>query len=141
MSTYKACTRTSYFQVTDAEKLEEILGRCSTEDKIDLFTQLIGEKIYYAFGCESSISGLIPAGSEPDEEGSYPDLIAALQELILPGEAIVIMESGHEKLQYVVGEAIVIIKETYQGFNIQDMALKTARNLLRNPDYEMKMEY
>ena len=125
----------------NAKKLKEILECCSTEDRIQLFTQTIDGKTYYAFGCESNISGLLPAGSEPDKEGSYPDLIAALQKLILPGEAIVIMESGHEKLRYVVGEAVVITKDTYEGFSIRDMALKTARNLLGNPEYEMQMEY
>ena len=141
MATYYGCTRTSYFQVKDVEKLKKILQRCSTEDKIDLFTKTIDGKTYYAFGCESSITGLLPDNTGLEDEGSYPELIAALQEIILPGEAVVILESGHEKLCYVIGEAVVITKEAYEGFNIRDMALEKARELLGNPAYKMQMEY
>lgn len=141
MANYYACTRTSYFRVNDLEKLKDILRRCSAEDTIDLYSTTINGEMYYAFGCESSISGLREEGAEPDDEASYPALIAAIQEIIFPGEAMVIMEAGHEKLRYVVGEVTVITKDSYEGGNIRDMALKMAGKLLGNPGYEMQMEY
>lgn len=141
MADFEGATRTSYFRVKSPKRLQEIINRCSSEGgQIELTDTVINGKKYYSFCCEGCITGLRSTRADPQDTGSYPKLISALQSNLYPGEAMAIMEVGHESLRYLVGAATVITKNAYEEINIYDCVLKTSQKLLGNPNYKMQME-
>lgn len=141
MADYEGMTRTSYFRVKSPKRLKEILKRCSSEGtQIELTETVINGKKHYSFCCESCITGLRLKKTALQDTGSYSKLISALQSNLYPGEAMVIMEVGHEKLRYLVAAATVITKDACEEINLCNCASKAARKLLGNPNYTLRME-
>ena len=64
-----------------------------------------------------------------------------MKKIVADGHAVIITESGYEKLRYVVGDAVVITGKAIKYFSISNRALITARILLGNPDYAPVMDY
>lgn len=63
----------------------------------------------FAFGCYGGIAG-IPNDLENEfDDNSYDRFITKLQECIADKDAVIIMESGHEKLRYLIGSALIIM--------------------------------
>lgn len=49
--------------------------------------------------------------------------------------AVIIQESGAEKLRYLVGSALVITRDHCEYFNILNLAIDEACKLLGNPEW------
>ena len=56
-------------------------------------------------------------------------------------DAILIFESGNEKLRYVVGSVAVITSKGYKYRDITDVGMEMAEQMLNNPDYTTRCEY
>lgn len=147
MANYYCCTRTNYFGVTDPEKLKEIVGRILwDEGNLSFLAEADGR---WGFGAYGSICGLRPAEPAPsngddEEEDSEWDADAvyvALQEIVAPGDAVIITEVGYEKLRYLVGSAIIVTRDSIETVNLQLASLDAARKLLHNPAFNTRMEY
>lgn len=144
MSTYYGTTRTNYFNVTDAEKLREILDACVIDDsdEIELWDRVDENgEVYYAFGCFSSIDGLKIEGESGDEDDFEIDFDAfaeALQKILPDGEVILIMESGHEKLCDVNGMVTVITNKEVKTQDFYEVGIDIGRKMLNDDKWRPK---
>lgn len=159
MSMYQCATRTNYFQVNDEEKFRKLMGHVvSAEDKVELFEKERDGVRYFAFGCYSSIEGVDRAeycracelGYDPDDDEFDDDdytenrdnvFIAKLQNLVAEDDAIIIIETGHEKLCYVTGIAEIITRGGYQYVDLSNAAVEVAEMMLGNSEWGTQMEY
>lgn len=127
--------RTNYFGVTDRDALKDLLERTVAEDTINIFDDSTDpDKV--AFGCYGSIYGL------PTEEGEedLDAFLAELQRLLVPGDAVILQEAGHEGLRYIVGAATIITKDKIVYVSMDEVALATACDLL-GTDWSTRMDY
>ena len=149
MANYIGTARTNYFHVTDENKYNYLFkGLVGTDDEIISFDETDKEgKTLHGFGTYGSVCwSPSKAEGNPDwlDEDDTDGLDSFLNELktILPeDEAFVLMDTGHEKLRYLVGYATVVTKKDIQHIDLTDMAGKLARAMLQKPDYRMQIEY
>ena len=60
---------------------------------------------------------------------------------IADDDAVIILESGNEKLRYVVGSAVVITNTDYEYMEISTLAAEMAAKLLNNSQWKTKISY
>ena len=118
MANYYASTRTNYFRVKDEEEFRKFMAHVSgTEDRVELWEEKDKNgNTVFGFGTLGGIAGVTDYhnDSEDDGEDSEADFDAflnALQTFVADDDAIIILESGHEKLRYVVGSAYIITRD------------------------------
>lgn len=142
MSTYYCAVRTNYFRVKDEEKFLELMKSVwSGEDEVQVWSETDNEgNKRFGFGAYDNIRGICLTDDE-DDEPDYDAFISALQGCVADDDAIIIMETGHEKLCYVGGFAEVITAQKHDYINITDSAVKMAKELLSNPDWTTKCDY
>jgi hypothetical protein len=77
------------------------------------------------------------------EEGKavYDEFVEGLSECIADDDAVIILESGNEKLRYVVGSAVVITNTDYEYMEISTLAAEMAAKLLNNSQWKTKISY
>lgn len=135
MSNYESCTRTNYFTVSNEEKLKDIVEHIKWENgELDFLNKENGK---WAFGGCGSICGL---GSS-DDEWEPNDVYEALQKIIVPGDAIIITEIGHEKLGYLNAYSVIITCDEIEVEELRTRAILKACEMLNNPKYDTQMEY
>lgn len=146
MANYYCHIRTNYFHVKDPDAFRKFMGRVyGTEDGIELWEEKDADgNLVFGFGTEGGIAGLRDDVEEefPDtDDASYDLFIDGLQEHLCDGDAVIIMEAGHEKLNYVVGSATVVTKTQYEHLDISDLATAKAGELLGNPEWTTQCDY
>ena len=148
MANYCCATRTNYFRVKNPDEFRSFMRKvlCS-EDKIDVWEKRGADGVTrFGFGCYGEILGL---GIGPQTEESYDyyddfsleDFVNGLSELVAKDDAIIIMESGNEKLRYVTGYAIVITSGGSDSIDIGDVAGARAREFLANENWATDVSY
>ena len=73
-----------------------------------------------------------------DTENDYDAFVTGLQQHVADDDAILIFESGHEKLRYVGGGATVITAKEVRYIDLLDTACKTAAGMLQNDQWSTK---
>lgn len=146
MANYICATRSNYFHVKDPDSFREIFPHVrGDEDRVDLWEEKDdnGNPVF-GFGCYGGILGYVE-GDEDDEDieadDAYDDFIKKLQQSVTEDDAIIIMESGAEKLRYVTGYTTVI---TWNAIVCKDMggvAIREAQRLLDNKDWRTQVDY
>lgn len=141
MSTYYCTARTNYFKVTDEERYAELFANlvASDGDEVEDFTKEENGVILHGFGAMSSIDYRVSDGDNPEYD--FDVFLDEIQKILPDDEAFIYMETGHEKLCYLTGYAIVVTSKEKKSKGIKDWALVTAKELLGNPDFETQMEY
>lgn len=140
MANYCCAVRTNYFRVKDEEKFKELMSRAyAHEDQISVWEKLAGDGTkLFGFGCYSGIGGVRNAMCDEDDdadETAYDEFIDGLQMCVASGDAIIIMESGNEKLRYITGLATVITENDCQYLDIVNLAVKKGTEMLCNSDW------
>ena len=140
MANYYETCRTNYFRVIDEGRYQALFNSLTAEDEIHDFTETRDGVIWHAFGSYSFITFayIDTDGEEEYDMGLFYD---ELQDILPDGEAFILMGAGYEKLRYVTGYATIVTKDDIKYVNIQDEALKTARDILKNPDWTTEMTY
>lgn len=134
MADYRCALRTNYFHVNNDEAFRSMMSRVYGVDKIELFEKKDNNgKSVFSFGTYGEISGLI-------DGDTYDDFIDQLQAFITD-DAIIIFEVGHEKLNYLVGNATIITSTNYKHIDISELAVTQARALLNNPLWQTECDY
>lgn len=148
MANYECTMRTNFFRVKDETTFKDFMNRVYvTEDAIETFEKVIDGVKHFGFGCYGSICGVVEAPEDVDADDCDPDdynydaFINGLQKLVADDDAVIIFEAGSEKLRYVVGAAEVITSKSYKAINLDDLALKTAAELLGNPEWTSFCSY
>lgn len=146
MTNYYCAIRTNYFHVKDEEKFRELMNRVyGTEDSIELWERKDpnGNNVF-GFGLYGEIAGVRYAEEDTDPNATrtaYDEFIDGLQECVADNDAIIILESGHEKLRYVIGSAVIITSNDFRYLDITDLACFNARDILDNPKWDTECEY
>ena len=110
MANYHCAIRTNYFHVKNPELFRQFMARVYGADgAVELWEELdTNGQTTFAFGSNGGISGLRNAAedtSEAADESSYDEFVCGLQPHIQENDAVIILESGREKLWYLVGTA------------------------------------
>lgn len=96
-----------------------------------------GGNTVHTFGCYGSIYG-VPNGTEDND---FDLFLSGLQKHIAPEDAVILMESGHEKLLYVTGYATIITSDDIRTISIDDFAMTKAKEMLKNQEYSTKLDH
>lgn len=146
MANYNCIIRTNYFHVKDNEKFEEFMTHVYGED-LEVFhsADSNGNKVY-GFGGYGGIAGYFNKEEDYEDndeawDNAYDNFIDGLVTHVTEDDAILIFESGNEKLRYVVGSVAVITSKGYEYRDIRDVGMEMARQMLNNPDYTTRCEY
>ncbi len=83
----------------------------------------------------------MPTSEDDDCEEDYDAFARALQELIVEGDAAIIMQTGHEGLRYVDAMAVIISKKDIKCWNMDNTLIDQARELLGNTDWTTELHY
>lgn len=150
MANYESTVRTNYFHVKDTEKFRAVMRRVyGCEDTVELWEEKDKDGgPVFGFGVYGGISGILPASDDKNEnsdccdpDDSYYDFLRVLQECVADDDAIIILESGNEKMRYVVGNATVITGKEIRCLSITDLAVEEASKMLGNPNWETVCRY
>lgn len=138
MANYCCTIRTNYFKVKNEEQFRAIIEKTEGEGDIEVWEvkDSDGNK-RFGFGLYGSIFGLTEYGHEND----YDNFIQALQYCVADDDAILIFESGNEKLRYVVGIATVITSNKVEYLDMEHIACRKAAELLNNGKWETQCSY
>lgn len=134
MANYECCERTNYFRVTDEKRYNELFSNLVGMDLED-FTEEKDDVIYHGFGAYDSID----FGCN-DEDYDFGVFLTELQKILPENEAFIYFESGHEKMRYITGFALVCTHTSISYMNIVDWAKQEAKRLI-SPEYETQTEY
>lgn len=146
MANYCCTIRTNYFHVKDEEKFRALMDRVyGSENTIELWEEKdkAGNTVF-GFGTHGGISGVKNAKEDYDEdvdETAYDEFIDGLQECVADDDAIIILESGNEKLRYVIGSATIITSKDYKYLDIASVASQEAAEMLGRPNWRTRCEY
>lgn len=145
MANYYCTIRTNYFKVKDETAFRDFMSRVTgCEDNVELFERRSedGSK-FFGFGCYGNIAGVIdPNIDDPDDtDNAYDEFIQGLQKQVADDDAIIILESGSEKMRYVIGQAAVITSKQFEYLDITHLAIMKASEMLANPNWQTICEY
>lgn len=143
MANYCCATRTNYFKVKNEEKFMDFMKNVhGGEDDIQIWTRESNGTKYFAFGCYGGISGWNDTDDEDyDWDIAYDNFTNGLSRLVTEDDAIIIFESGNEKLRYLTGDAMIITSKDTAYININNAATKKASDMLGNPSWETRLNY
>lgn len=134
MANYYCAARSSYFRVTDEDKLRDLIEKV---DDAELWEQEIDGQKHFAFGAYAGITEYY----DEEEDDLMHDITPDLQELIPDDEVIIIQESGYEKLRYVHAWSVIITKEKIKVLDLTSLSMGEAKKLLGNPDKKIQTTY
>lgn len=139
MANYYGVTRTNYFHVKDPEAFKKLMDTVVTsEDRISVWNEKDKNgKTIYGFGCYGSILGI----EDKDEDCDYDGFIDALSSLVAEDDAIIILESGNEKLRYLVGSAMIVTSKDSEYLEIGTVAAERVASILGRQQWLTKMWY
>lgn len=141
MANYECVTRSNYFRVKDPEAFKEFMSRVYGGDAIDLWeNKQEDDTLLFGFGVFGDICGYCAADGD-DEDGDYEAFCAELQKYVAEDDAIIILESGNEKLRYVTGSAVIITSTEIEYLDITTLAKMRAAALLKNPQWVTQCDY
>lgn len=137
MANYCCATRTNYFKVKNEKKFLDFMNNVQgSEDNIQIWTKELNGIKYFAFGCYGGIAGWNDTDDEDyDWDNAYDFFVDGLGRLVADDDAIIIFESGNEKLRYLRGDAMIITNTGTVYVNINDVATRKASELLANPKW------
>ena len=140
MANYHCAIRTNYFHVKDSELFRQFMSRVYGADgSVELWEEKDdGGQTVFGFGCYGGISGLRDA---PDiDEAGYDAFVCGLQQHIREDDAVILLESGREKLCYLVGSAEIITCGAHEYLDISDLAQARAATMLGNPEWQTQFD-
>lgn len=143
MANYQCAVRTNYFHVQAPELFRQFMARVyGTEGSVELWEKkdANGQPVF-AFGSYGGISGLRDAAEDTSaetDETAYDEFICGLQRHVRADDAVIILESGREKLCYLVGSAEIITRSGYDQLDISKLARHYASVMLDNPKWQTR---
>ncbi len=150
MANYCCATRTNYFRVKDADSFRRFMEDVvATEDSVSVWEEKDkAGNLVFGFGCYGSILGVSvhKEGCNEEDDFGYDDydfdgFVNGLSELVADDDAVIILESGNEKLRYVTGCALVITSTDSEYMEIDVLAAQRAAEMLKNPSWKTRVCY
>lgn len=101
-------------------------------------------RITFSFGTYGPIFGYVNGADEENEDFdadiAYDAFVNGLQRYVAEDDAVIIAEAGNEKLRSVVGTVLVITNSDTKYLDIWEIAVETARKILKNVNYNTEYE-
>ncbi len=146
MANYLCVVRTNYFHVKDPELFRKFMERVyGAENPVELWEEKDDQGLpVFGFGSFGAIGGVRNAveNTESDaEETDYDEFISELQQHVQGDDAVIILETGREKLSYIVGSAEIITSTDRDHLDISNLAQCRAAVMLNNPAWRTACEY
>lgn len=144
MANYSCTVRTNYFHVKDEEAFRSLMSRVyGREDAVELWEDKDKDgKTVFGFGALGGIAGVFDSKEDDtDDDTAYDEFICGLRKCVADDDAIIILESGNEKLNYVIGNARIITGSDFEYLNITALAIEKAKEMLGKPNWNTKCEY
>lgn len=136
MANYCCTLRTNCFHVKNEKEFSDLMDSVYGEYEIDVWEDRDADNVpVFAFGSYGMIAGVMSDPDDSPNDFEYDEFIEGLQRCVADDDAIIMLESGNEKLRYVAGIASVITSKDYVVIDLNDEAKKIARKLLKNPDW------
>lgn len=142
--------RTNYFSVTDPEKLRALIKTVKTDGKAVTLVEKNGEFMFY---CPADIMGTLTdrakrqleydpdwADDNPDEAYSMDAFLAALKDLIAPGDACIVKSVGYEAMRSLFADAYIVTDKRVGYVGLDDVLRQKTRSMLENPSWETIFE-
>ena len=76
-----------------------------------------------------------------DDTDGFDDFLQQMKTILPDDEAFVIMETGHEKLRYLVGFATIVTNKDIQYVDLTNITKKVAGDMLQKPEYKLEIQY
>ncbi len=145
MANYHCAVRSNYFHVKDPELFRQFMARVyGANGTVELWEEKDANgQTVFAFGSYGGIGGLRDAAEDTSEEAdetAYDEFICGLQQHVQEDDAVIILESGREKLCCLVGSAEVITRSGYDQLDISEQARRHAGVMLDNPAWQTKFQ-
>lgn len=147
MANYYCSVRTNYFRVKDPNAFREFMQTVvASEDSVHVWeeTDRNGDPTF-GFGCFGSVLGVATDGTDGDkeyeDEYDFEEFIYQLSEHVAPGDAVIMIEVGNEKLRYLVGNALIVTENQYEYLDLNKLSVECAAQMLGNSDWKTRMDY
>ena len=146
MANYQCAVRTNYFHVKDSALFRQFMARVyGSESSVELWEKKdAGGQIMFGFGAYGGIGGLRNAAEDMSEtvsETAYDEFICGLQQHVREDDAVIILESGQEKLRYLVGSAEIVTCTGYDHLDILELVRHHAAAMLDDPGWQTELHY
>lgn len=141
MSKLNTTLKSNYFRVKNnacAKELKHIVSSVLAYDDIRIFSRVEGKNQTYAIGCTRNVLGIY------NKDKGHPDmgtLYRKLQEIVAPDDCIILFETGNDGLDYVTSSFTCITANNIKYVDMEKLAVKTAANMLSNPEYGTECSY
>lgn len=150
MANYECAVRTNYFHVNNEQKFKEYMEKVvASDDVVHVWEgkDQNGNPVF-GFGCYGPLLGLKVPSANMDDTSFNDDydydfdlFLDGLARFIEPDDAVIILESGHEKLRYLSGSALIVTKYGVEFMEIDALAARKAAEMLNNPGWQTQMFY
>ena len=145
MSVFNCVSRTNHFHVKDVDAFCAFMKRVQGEDcTVDLFMEQDADgKPVFCFGSYGYILGVTDCGASPESpdfyDVAYEYMLTELQRHVADGDAIVLIEVGHEKLNFVRSAAVVITSSSVAQLDFMTAITELCRGRLGSDSWELQM--
>lgn len=142
MANYNCVVRTNYFHVKDVEAFKRMMDQVvGSEDEVSLWEENDQEENpIFAFGCYGGIAGLPNESDDEIDDDSYNRFTDELQKCVAENDAVIIMESGHEKIRYVTGSAFIITSNATKYLDVETLALEATKKMV-GTEFVKRLDY
>lgn len=157
MSNQISKTRTNFVGITDFDKFKSILQNCSvddgetftiienTEDGITKYGFYVAENICGMRERDESCNAESCADCEDayecDMDCDYDAFLEELQQVIAPGDALIITTLCYEKMCYLKAYVDIVTHDAIDGIALEPAAVEKACEMLGNKDWNTQNDY
>lgn len=157
MSNSISKTRTNFVGITDFDKFKDILSRCVVDDgeMLTIIENTEDGITKYGFYVEENICGMRERDAfcnaescadcedahECDVDCNYDDFLKELQQVIVPGDALIITTFCYEKMCYLLAYVDIITCDAIEAITLESEAFDKAREMLGNKDWTTTNSY
>lgn len=146
MANYCCATRTNYFRVKEPEAFKKFMNNVYTDEgDLDVWEEEKDGHTVFGFGGYCQILGM-PIYTDTNnndypDDFDYDEFINGLADHVADDDAVIVLESGNEKLRYVVGSALVVTSKDSRYLEISALAANAAAEMLDNSNWKTQLSY
>jgi len=141
MGCYRGMVRSNYFAVTDELAFKTVIGLLALDEDATAHahSQEIDGVKKFAFTGDGAVRGFI--SDEDPDECDIDAFLHALQRIVAPGDAALVIEIGFDSLRYFNAFTYIVTENQLECVDLPEVTLETTRKMLGNPEFTTVAEY